>query len=91
MLTLSEQNRLRLLELAVSLKFPVDTLLSTQPKPVQPLAEHSTYIPTCFKADIDRLRQAEGAAWGDTEIRLLADTLKEVGTAVSPDLKSFIA
>ncbi len=104
-LSLSEQNRLRLLELATSLKssLPQDSqdvttidlsiaALARAPLNRQESVEsESGYIPSCFKDDIDLLRQAEGAAWTDQDIRLLSDSLKEVGVSVTPDLKAFIA
>ena len=104
-LSLSEQNRLRLVDLAVCLQsslpadsemFPsitssIASLSRSKPKLVEILEEDIPYIPSCFKADIDQLRQAEGASWTEGDIRLLSETLKEVGVAVSPHLRPFIA
>ena len=103
-MSLSEQNRLRLLDLASSLgnsdicdsamtsaiNVSIASLARNRSNGPESADQGTEFIPTCFKDDLDKLRQAEGASWGEAEIRLLAESLRELGNAVDLDLKPFI-
>ena len=74
-----------------TLNSSISTLTNIAPKPLEIVPEEIPFVPTCFKDDLDKLRQAEGLSWSEVEIRLLSESLKEIGRTIPSDLKSFIA